>query len=112
MDSEGMAEHLRECLQPEHYKTLVKAQEALGIPASMDVTSKKMHAARMWSEVLNDIHLIRLKAELKQAEQDLAANCSEENLERWQMFRAQVDSVQMERSKFYQEDPLPNAADG
>jgi DNA primase len=106
-----LSAYLQDTLDPAHYGVLTRAMASLGITPKMDEMGRKMHAARLWPEVLNDIHLIRLRAELKQAEQELAVDCSEENMARWHMFRAQVDAVQQERSKFYQEDPVTHTAE-
>ena len=100
-------ETVKEEAPAESIQALLKAMEKLGIELAKDDFIRFARAERFWGEVINDIELARLKVELSEAEQALAKDMTEENLERFTQVKAQTDARLRERSRFYREDPLP-----
>ncbi len=74
----------------------------------MDDTVRYARASRMWGEVVNDLDRARLRAECAEAEAAMAAEMNEENFQRFMALKTQIESIERERSRFYQQDPLPS----
>ena len=83
-----------------------KALEALGVPLTGDDIEREGIAQRLWGEVVNDVDRARLKADCAEAEAALAAELTEENFSRLTNLKAQLESLERERSRFYREDPI------
>jgi hypothetical protein len=97
---------LQEEVPSESHAHIARAMEALGLAITQDEFVRAAHAERLWAEVINDIDCARLKTECAEAEAALAREMTEENLERLTNLKAQLESIERERSRFYREDPL------
>lgn len=101
---------VREESPAETVAAIAKAFEALSIKLDADDIEREGRAQRLWGEVVNDVDRARLKAECAEAEQQLAHAMTEENFERLTQLKAQLESLERERSRFYREDPLSGTA--
>lgn len=88
---------------------ITRALAGLGIELSMDETTRALRAQRMWGEVVNDMHRARVRAECAEAETTMASEMTDENFQRFMALKSQLESIERERSRFYQQDPLPAA---
>lgn len=88
---------------------VVKAMEALGVELAKDEMIRTGRAERLWGEVVNDVERARLRSECVEAEAALAAELTEENLTRLTTLKSQLEAIDRERSRFYQQDPLSGA---
>jgi DNA primase len=97
---------LQEEVAPESLAALAKALEGLSIRLDADDITREGRAQRLWGEVVNDVARARLRAECVEAEAVLASDLTEENFERLTQLKAQLESLERERSRFYREDPM------
>ena len=86
-----------------------RAFDHLGIDPGMDDTVRIGRAQVLWGEVVNDVDRLRLRGECAAAEALLASDMTQENFERFMALKQQLDSLERERARFYQNDPLPAA---
>ena len=106
LTSELVWQTLREELPAESYAAITKAMETLGVDLAKDDIQRESRAQRLWGEVINDVERARLRAECGEAEKALAQEMNEENFQRLTTLKAQLESIDRERSRFYREDPL------
>lgn len=83
-----------------------QAMAALGVEITQDEMLRSGRVQRLWPEVIGDVDRARLKVEITEAEKALASDMSEENFTRLTQFKAQLEALERERSRFYQQDPL------
>ncbi len=88
---------------------VLKAMKALGVELAKDEMIRTGRAERLWGEVVNDVERARLRSECVEAEAALAAELTEENLTRLTTLKSQLEAIDRERSRFYQQDPLSGA---
>jgi DNA primase len=88
---------------------VARAMEALGVELAKDEMIRTGRAERLWGEVVNDVERARLRSECVEAEAALAAELTEENLTRLTTLKSQLEAIDRERSRFYQQDPLSGA---
>jgi DNA primase len=88
---------------------IARALESLGIALTMDETTRVTRVQRLWGEVVNDVDRTRLKAECVEAETLMGAEMSDENFQRFMALKSQLEALERERVRFYQQDPLPAA---
>ncbi len=104
--SADLMQALNEEASAESLAVVAKAMAGLGIDLAKDDLVRSGRAQRLWGEVVNDADRARLKAEILEAEQALAAELNDENFSRLTQMKAQLEAIDRERSRFYREDPL------
>lgn len=105
---EGLREILdEECA--EEQKHVQNALSDLGIARAPDETLRVMMAQRLWPEVMDDIDKIRLRAEFKEVEAEMATAMTDEVFSRYLALKQQLESLERERTRFYREDPVQAA---
>ena len=92
---------------PEAKESIARALVDLGIELAMDDTIRSLRAQVMWGEVINDFDRARLRVECAAAEAALASDMTQENFERFMALKQQLEQLERERARFYQNDPLP-----
>jgi hypothetical protein len=106
LTSAGLWQTLSEEAPREACEAITKALDALAVELSLDDVTREGRAQRLWGEVVNDVDRARLKAECAEAEAELAHALTDENFQRLTHLKAQLESLERERSRFYREDPL------
>lgn len=109
LTAEQLWQALEEEALPEAKSGILRALEALGVALSMDETTRFTRAQRLWGEVVNDVDRSRLRAECAEAEAAMATDMTDENFQRFIALKQQLEAIERERVRFYQEDPLPSA---
>jgi DNA primase len=104
LSADGLAEMLRE--DAFDLKPIDAALKDLGIARAPDETMRVMMAQRLWPEVMDDIDKIRLKAEFKEVEAEMAGDMTDEVFNRYLALKQQLESLERERTRFYREDPV------
>lgn len=106
LTSAALWQTLSEESPKETLAAIEKALDTLGVPLTGDDIEREGMAQRLWGEVVNDVDRARLKADCAEAEAALAAELTEENFSRLTNLKAQLESLERERSRFYREDPM------
>lgn len=106
LTSAALWQTLSEESPKETLAAIEKALEALGVPRAGDDIEREGIAQRLWGEVVNDVDRARLKADCAEAQEALAQEMTEENFARLTNLKAQLESLERERSRFYREDPI------
>ncbi|MEJ0009773.1 MAG: DNA primase [Alphaproteobacteria bacterium] len=109
LDAATLWQAVAEELPAEAKAQLSRALINLGMELAVDDTVRSARAVRLWGEVVNDVDRARLKAECAEAEGTMAREMTEENFQRFMALKAQLESIERERSRYYQQDPLPAA---
>jgi hypothetical protein len=109
LTAEELWHTLTEELPPESIAPLTKTMEDLGIAPALDEIVRSTRASRLWPEVVNDVTRARLKVDVAQAQEAMAAEMNEENFNRFMALKSQLEALERERSRFYLADPLPSA---
>lgn len=110
LGSEQLWEALLEEATAEARAALLKAMDTLGVELAMDDTVRITRAQMLWGEVLNDLDRARLRTECSEAEAAMAAEMTDENFQRFMALKQQLEALERERGRFYQNDPLPSTA--
>lgn len=108
LSSEQLWQSLTEEATAEARAAITRALVALGIDLGMDDTVRITRAQMLWGEVLNDVDRARLRAECSEAEAIMAGEMTQENFERYILLKQQLEALERERARFYQQDPLPS----
>ncbi len=109
LDTVLLWQTIGEELPAEAQAHITRALKGLGIDLAMDDTVRFAHASNLWGEVVNDVDRTRLKSECAEAEALLGREMTDENFQRFVALKAQLESIERERVRFYREDPLPAA---
>ncbi len=109
LTSEQLWQTVQEEGTAEARAAMLRAMEQIGIDLAMDETVRVARAQILWGEVVNDMDRLRLKSECAEAEAAMAAEMSEEHFERFMALKGQLDALERERARFYQNDPLPSS---
>lgn len=109
LSSEQLWQTLQEEAAAEAKTAMLRALDELGVDLAMDDTIRITRAQVLWGEVVNDLDRARLRAECAQAEALMASEMSQENFERFMALKQQLEGLERERARFYQNDPLPSA---
>ncbi|MFZ4125787.1 MAG: DNA primase [Rickettsiales bacterium] len=104
LSAQALDEMLRE--DALEIKLIEAALKDLGIARAGDEAGRVMLAQRLWPEVMNDIDRLRLKADIAEAQRAYETELSEENQQRVIDLKTQLDHVELERTRFYREDPV------
>jgi DNA primase len=109
LDSAQLWQAITDELPTASREHISQALQGLGIELALDETTRHARTQRLWGEVVNDVDRARLRAECAEAETAMAAAMTEENFERFMALKGQLESIERERSRYYQQDPLPAA---
>jgi len=112
LTAEQLWQAVQEEAPSEAKQAIARAMDDLGIDLAMDDTIRILRAQVMWGEVVNDMDRARLRAECTEAERALAQEMTQENFERFMALKQQLEGLERERARFYQNDPLPAAHQG
>lgn len=108
LDTALLWQAIAEELPAESREHITRALKGLGIDLAADDTVRFAKAQRLWGEVVNDVDRARLKAECAEAEALLAREMTEDNFQRFAALKAQLESIERERVRYYRQEPLPD----
>jgi DNA primase len=101
---------LSEEVPVESLAAIDKALALLGVERSRDDIERESRAQRLWGEVVNDVDRARLRLECAEAEAAMARELTDENFQRLAALKTQLEALERERSRYYQEDPMDAAS--
>lgn len=104
-DSEQLIAAMREDHAQAVDEVLVMAAQQ-GLTDTLDHTELSLMVQHWWPFFINKHDLARLQAECAHAEEELATEMTEENLQRLTMLNAQKQALEREIARYYNEDPL------